>query len=135
MLEKLNWFQLTRLIKLVLLMWKLMEYAVEEKSYFKILGLTFSAKLDWGSYIISIAKTASNKFGTIIHLIKFVSPEVALYLYKSNIQPYGILLSCLGWGSYLLIYKNDYAGLLGPSLSTSLEPLAHHPNVVRWSLF
>ena len=34
---------------------------LEEKSSFKILGLTFSSKLDWGSYIISIAKTASKK--------------------------------------------------------------------------
>ena len=34
---------------------------LEEKSYFKMLGLTFSSKLDWGSYIISIAKTASRK--------------------------------------------------------------------------
>ena len=32
---------------------------LEEKSSFKMLGLTFSSKLDWGSYIISIAKTAS----------------------------------------------------------------------------
>ena len=31
----------------------------EEDSSFKMLGLTFSSKLDWGSYIISIAKTAS----------------------------------------------------------------------------
>ena len=33
----------------------------EEKSFFKMLGLTFSSKLDWGCYIISIAKTASKK--------------------------------------------------------------------------
>ena len=32
---------------------------LEEKSSFKMLGLTFSSKLDWGSYIISIAKTTS----------------------------------------------------------------------------
>ena len=32
---------------------------LEEKTSFKILGLTFSSKLDWGSYIVSIAKTAS----------------------------------------------------------------------------
>ena len=31
---------------------------LEEKSSSKMLGLTFSSKLDWGSYIISIAKTA-----------------------------------------------------------------------------
>ena len=30
---------------------------------FKMLGLTFSSKLDWGSCIISIAKTASKKIG------------------------------------------------------------------------
>ena len=34
---------------------------LEEKSSFKMLGLTFSSKLDWGSCIISIFKTASQK--------------------------------------------------------------------------
>ena len=33
----------------------------EEKPYFKMLGLTFSSKFDWGSYSISIAKTTSKK--------------------------------------------------------------------------
>ena len=33
----------------------------EDKSSFKMLGFTFSSKLDWGSYIISVAKTASKK--------------------------------------------------------------------------
>ena len=32
---------------------------LEEKASFKMLGLTFSSKLDWGSYITSIAKTTS----------------------------------------------------------------------------
>ena len=31
--------------------------ALEEKSSFEMLGLTFYSKLDWGSYIISIGKT------------------------------------------------------------------------------
>ena len=39
----------------------------EEKSSFKILGVTFSSKMDWGTYIISIAKTASKKIGALIH--------------------------------------------------------------------
>ena len=34
---------------------------LEEKMSFKMLGLTLSSKLDWGSYIVSIAKTASRK--------------------------------------------------------------------------
>ena len=58
---------------------------LEEKSSFKMLGLPFSSKLDWGSYIISIAKTASKKIGALIRSMKFLSPEVALYLYKSTI--------------------------------------------------
>ena len=60
---------------------------LEEKSSFKMLGLTFSFKLDWGSYFISIAKTASKKIGALIRSMKFLSPEVALYLYKSTIRP------------------------------------------------
>ena len=60
---------------------------LEEKPSFKMLGLTFSSKLDWGSYIISIAKTACKKIGTLICSMKFLSPEVALYLYKSSIHP------------------------------------------------
>ena len=62
-------------------------FVLKEKSSFKMLGLTFSSKLDWGSYIISIAKTASKKIGALIHSMKFLSPEVALYLYKSTIHP------------------------------------------------
>ena len=53
---------------------------LEEKSSFKILGLTFSSKLDWGSYIISIAKTTSKKIGALIHSVKFLSPELAVSL-------------------------------------------------------
>ena len=61
---------------------------LEEKSSFKMLWLTFSSKLDWGSYIISIAKITSKKIGTLIHSMKFLSPEeVVLYLYKSTICP------------------------------------------------
>ena len=41
---------------------------LDEKSSFKMLGLTFCSKLDWGSYIISIAKTASKKIGALILL-------------------------------------------------------------------
>ena len=59
----------------------------EGKTSFKMLGLTFSSKLDWGSYIVSIAKTASKKIGTLIRSMKFLSPEVVLYLSKSTIRP------------------------------------------------
>ena len=57
------------------------------RTSFKMLGLTFSSELDWGSYIISIAKTVSKKIGALIRSMKFLSPEVALYLYKSTMRP------------------------------------------------
>ena len=49
--------------------------------------MTFFSKLDWGSYITSIAKTASKKIEALICSMKFLSPEVALCLYKSTICP------------------------------------------------
>ena len=60
---------------------------LEKKSSFKMLGLTSSSKLDWGFYIISIAKTASKEIGALIRSMKLLSPEIALYLYKSTIRP------------------------------------------------
>ena len=55
-----------------------MDVCVLEKSSFKMLRLTFCSKLDWGSYIICIAKTTSNKIGATICSRKFFSPEFAL---------------------------------------------------------
>ena len=60
---------------------------LEETSSFKMLGLTLSSELDWGSYIISIAKTVFKKIGALIHSIKFHSLEVALYQCKPTIWP------------------------------------------------
>ena len=68
---------------------------LEANSSFKMLGLTFSSKLDWGFYIISIAKTTSKKIGTLICSMKFHSPEVVLYLYKSTIR------SCMEYCSHV----------------------------------
>ena len=45
---------------------------LDETSYFKMLQLTFSSKLDWGS------KSASKKIGTLNRSMKFLSPEVVL---------------------------------------------------------
>ena len=114
---------------------------LEEKSSFKMLGLTFSSKLDWGSYIISIAKTASKKIGALIRSMKFLSPEVALYLYKSIIRP------CMGycchvWAGAPSCYldlldklQKRICRIVGPSFAASLEPLAHRRNVASLSLF
>ena len=113
---------------------------LEEKSSFKMLGLTFSSKLDWGSYIISIAKTASKKIGALIRSMKFLSPEVALYLYKSTILPC-MEYCCHVWAGAPSCYldlldklQKRICRIVGPSLAASLEPLAHRRNVASLSL-
>ena len=58
---------------------------LEEKLSFKMLGLTFSFKLDWSSCIISITKTASKEIGVLICSMKFLSTQVALHLCQSTI--------------------------------------------------
>ena len=88
MLEKRSLFCLTGLITLVLLMWQMDGSVLEEESSFKVLGLSFSSKLDWGSYIISIAKTASKKIAALTRYMKFLFPKVPLYFCKSTIRPY-----------------------------------------------
>ena len=106
-----------------------------------MLGLTFSSKLDWGSYIISIAKSASKKIEALIRSVKFLSPKVALYLNKSTILP------CMEYCCHVLAgAPSFYLELLdklqkwkymtvGPSLAASLEPLSHCRNVASLSLF
>ena len=115
---------------------------LEEKSSFKMLGLTFSYKLKWSYYMISIAKTASKKTGNLIRSMNLIcSPKVALYLYKSAIRAC-TEYSCHVWdgpsSSYLeLLHKlqKRICSTVGPSLATSLEPLAHHRNVASLSIF
>ena len=114
---------------------------LEEKSSFKMLGLTFSSKLDWRSYIISIVKTASKKIGALICSMKFLSPEVDVYLYKSTIRPC-MEYCCDVWAGALSCYlelldklRKRICRITGPSLTASLEPLAHCRNVASLSLF
>ena len=52
-----------------------------------MLGLNFFSKLDCHSYIVSIAKTGSKKIEALIRCKKFLSSEVALYLYISTLRP------------------------------------------------
>ena len=113
----------------------------QEKSSFKMLGMTFSSKLDWGSYIISIAKISSKKIGALIHSMKFLSPEVALYLYKSTIRPCMEHCGHIWAGApscYLELLdklQKRICRAVGPSLAASLEPSTHHQNVTGLSLF
>ena len=113
---------------------------LEEKSSFKMLGLTSSSKLDSSSSIIFIAKTASKKIRALIRSVKFLSLDVALYLYKSTIHPC-MRYCCLVWDGApncyleLLDIQKRICRTVGPSLAVSLEPLAYHQNVVSLSRF
>ena len=114
---------------------------LEKKSSFNMLGLTFSSKLDWGSYIISFAKTASQKIGTLICSMKFLSPEVALYLYKSTIRPC-MEYCCHVWAGAPSCYlelldklQKRICRTVGSSLATSLDSLAHRRSVASLNHF
>ena len=91
-----------------------------------MLGLTFSFKLDWSSYIISIAKAASKKIGALICSMKFLSPEVALYLYKSTICPC-MEYCCHVWAGAPSCYLE--------LLEKLQKRICHRRNVASLSLF
>ena len=73
--------------------------------------------------------------------MKFLSREVALYLYKSTTHP------CIGYCCHVQVgglvatwncqvsYEKHICRTVGPSLATSLEPLAYHGNVASLSRF
>ena len=114
---------------------------LQEKSSFKMLGLTFSSKLDWGSYIISIAKTASKKIGALIHSMTFLSPEVAWYLYKFTIRSC-MEYCCHVWAGTPSCYlelldklQKRICKTVSLSVAASLEPLVHLQNVANLSVF
>ena len=65
-----------------------------------MLGFSFFFELDWSSYIVSIAKTASNEIGTLIRFKKLLSPEVALYLQKPTMQVF-MEYCCHVWEVFL----------------------------------
>ena len=90
---------------------------------------------------ISTAKTASKKIGVMIHSIKFLSPAIALHLYESTIWPC-MEYCCHAWAGapswyfeWLDKLQKRICSTVGSSLAAFLEPLTHHWNVARLSLF
>ena len=101
----------------------------EGKSSFKMLELTFSSKLDWGSYIISIAKTASKKIGFLIHSVKFLlcsSINQQCGHVWNTFAMTGLVLLVATWNCWIS-YRNGYAGLL----VLHLLPLLNHWLIVE----
>ena len=97
--------------------------------------------MDWGSYIISIDKTASKKIVALIRAMKFLSSEGVVYLCKSTIRPCMEYCRHVWAGApscYLELLDNLEKWIcrtVGPQLSTSLEPLVHRRHLASLSLF
>ena len=88
--------------------------------------------LNWiGALTLSLVKSASKKIGALIRSVKFLSPKVVLYLYKSTIQ-HCMEHCCHVWAvapsCYLKILDKLQKRIwrtAGPSVAASLESLAH----------
>ena len=137
MLEKLNWFSLTSLITLVLSMGKWMGLFLRKNH---LLGCWHCVSLLNGIGALTLYLVKLHPKKALICSMKFLFPEVALYLYKATIWPYMEYCSHV-WASA----SSCYLGLLDklqkqicrtvcPSLAASYEPLAQCQNVVRLSL-
>ena len=99
----------------------------EKKSYFKMMGLTFSSTLDWGSCTISITTAPPRKLGCVS--------------IKSTMRPC-MEYCCHFWDGAPSCYlefldklQKRICRTVGLSLAASLEPLTHHRNMASLSLF
>ena len=107
---------------------------LKEKISFKMLGMTFSSNCIG-------AVTASKKIGALIPSMKFLSPEAALYLYKSTIwlrMEYCCHICAGAPSCYLELLDKllkRICRIVVLSLCASLETLAHPQKVGSFSLF
>ena len=110
-------------------------FVIEEKSSSVMIWLFVFSTLDWGSYFVFNAEINSKKTGASIRSIKFLSPEIALYLYKSTIQ-LCMEYYCHIWdgapGCYLdmlnTLQTSTYK-TAGPSLAGSFELFTRRRNI------
>ena len=76
---------------------------LDEKLSFKMLGFSFFSKLDWGTYIVSIAKSASKK--NLVFVIQsvfllrslFISKDVPYYLRWNTAVMHVLVFLAVTW--------------------------------------
>ena len=102
-----------------------------------MLGLNFSSKLDWRSYIILIAKTASRKFEPWFILWSvFLLRLLCISINQQYNHPWdpvamsGLVLLVATWNCWISVDRT-----VGSSLAASLEPFIHCQNVANLSSF
>ena len=119
-------------------MWKWLSLFLRKNHLLRCRG--WLSALNWiGALLL---KLPPKKIVALIRSMKFLSPEVALYLYKSTILPYRMEYCCRVWADAPSCYlelldklQKRICTTVGPSLAASLEPLAHCRNVASLSLF
>ena len=109
---------------------------LEEKSSFNMLELTFSLKLDWGSYINSIAKTeiklqvnwSLDSFYEVFFLLRLLCISTNLpYGHAWNtVVMYGMVLLVVTLNCWMS-YKNGFTG----PLVRHLLPLSNPSPIVK----
>ena len=130
LLNKLSLFRLTRLIAMVLLIRNLINLFLRKNHLVRCWSCP--SFLNWiGALTLSLVKSASKKIGALICSVKFVSPKVALYLYKSIIR-HCMEHCCHVWAGAPSCYLKTLDKLqkriwrtVGPSVAAFLESLAH----------
>ena len=97
-----------------------------------MLGLSFSSKFDWGFTLSPLLKLSPKKIGVLIRSMKFLPPEVALYLYKSTKWPC-MKYYCRVWADAASCYfelldklQKQVCRTVGPSLAAFFVSSAHH---------
>ena len=93
-----------------------------------MLELSFSTKLDWGSYIISIVKSASKKIGALVRSVKFCLLSlfcISVNLPNSHVWNTAVMSRLVPlvstWNCWISC-KNGYARLLVLQLLPLLNP-------------
>ena len=93
------------------------------------------------SLLLKLTPRKLEALRALIRSMKFLSPERALYLYKSTIRQC-MEYCCHVWAGARICYlellddlQKRVCRTVGPSLAASLEPLAHRRNVTSLSLF
>ena len=105
-----------------------------------LLNLNLIYKTLIGALTLSLLSNLPSKNGAFIRSVKFLFPEVALYLYKSNIWPcmeYCFHAWAVTPSSYLELLDKLQKWIcrtIGPSLTASLESLTHRQNVASLNI-
>ena len=106
---------------------------LKEKSYFKMLGLTFSSKLDWGSSR-KLEPWFRFVLGSLFFLRLFCISINLLYRHARNTVVMSWLVLLVTTWNCQIIYKN-ICRTFGHSIAVSLESLAHFWNGTSLCLF